>query len=127
MPNINAALGCAQMEKLPEKISSKRELFNRYKEEFNLISGVSIFEEPSNCQSNYWLQTLLLEDDDLDLRDSVLDASNKEGVMTRPAWKLLSNLAPYRNSPAMSLEGANSLYRRVINLPSSPVLSLGIR
>jgi predicted outer membrane repeat protein len=127
MPNINAALGCAQMEKLPEKISSKRELFKRYKEEFKLISGASIFEEPSNCQSNYWLQTLLLEDDNLDLRDSVLDASNKEGMMTRPTWKLMSNLAPYRNSPAMSLECANSLYRRVINLPSSPVLSLGTR
>ena len=127
MPNINAALGCAQMEKLPEKISSKRELFKRYKEEFNLISGASIFEEPKNCQSNYWLQTLLLEDDNLDSRNSILEASNKEGIMTRPAWKLMSNIAPYRNSPAMSLESANSLYRRVINLPSSPVLSVGIR
>ena len=127
MPNINAALGCAQMEKLPEKISSKRELFKRYKEEFNLISGASIFEEPKNCQSNYWLQTLLLEDDSVDLRDSILEASNKEGIMTRPAWKLMSNIAPYRDLPAMSLESANSLYRRVINLPSSPVLSVGIR
>jgi dTDP-4-amino-4,6-dideoxygalactose transaminase len=119
MPNINAALGCAQMEKLPEKISSKRELFKRYKEEFKLISGASIFEEPSNCQSNYWLQTLLLKDDNLDLRDSVLDASNKEGVMTRPAWKLMSNLAPYRDCPAMLLNGAKSIYHRVINLPSN--------
>jgi perosamine synthetase len=107
------------MEKLPEKISSKRELFNRYKEEFNLISGVSIFEEPSNCQSNYWLQTLLLDDDNLDLRDSVLEASNKEGIMTRPAWKLMSNLAPYRDCPAMLLNGAKSIYHRVINLPSN--------
>ena len=127
MPNINAALGCAQIEKLPEKIIAKRELFKRYKEEFKLISGASIFEESSNCQSNYWLQTLLLEDDSLRLRDSVLDASNNVGIMTRPAWKLISNLAPYGNSPAMSLEGANSLYRRAINLPSSPALSLGTR
>jgi perosamine synthetase len=127
MPNINAALGCAQMEKLPEKIKSKRELFKRYKEEFNLISGALIFEEHSNCQSNYWLQTLFLEEDNVDLRDSILEASNKEGLMTRPAWKLMSNLAPYRNSPAMSLESANSLYRRVVNLPSSPVLSVGTR
>ena len=127
MPNINAALGCAQMEKLPEKINSKRELFNRYREEFKLIDGASIFEEPKNCQSNYWLQTLLLKEDSLDLRDAVLDASNKEGIMTRPAWKLMSNLAPYRNLPAMSLETANSLYRRVINLPSSSVLSVGTR
>ena len=119
MPNINAALGCAQMEKLPEKINSKRELFKRYKEAFKLILGASIFEEPKNCQSNYWLQTLLLKEDNLDLRDSVLDASNKEGIMTRPAWKLMSNLAPYRNSPAMSLESANALYRRAINLPSN--------
>jgi perosamine synthetase len=127
MPNINAALGCAQMEKLPEKISSKRELFKKYKEEFNLISGASIFEEPKNCQSNYWLQTLLLEEDSVDLRDSVLEAINKEGIMARPAWKLMSNLAPYRDSPAMSLKGANSLYRRVVNLPSSPVISLGTK
>jgi aminotransferase in exopolysaccharide biosynthesis len=127
MPNINAALGCAQMEKLPEKINSKRALFMRYKEAFKLILGASILEEPKNCHSNYWLQTLLLKEDSLDLRDSVLDASNKEGIMTRPAWKLMSNLAPYRNSPAMSLETANSLYRRAINLPSSPVLSVEIR
>jgi dTDP-4-amino-4,6-dideoxygalactose transaminase len=127
MPNLNAALGCAQMEKLSEKISSKRELFKRYKEEFNLISGASIFEEPSNCQSNYWLQTLLLEDDNLDLRNAILEASHKEGIMARPAWKLMSNLAPYRTSPAMSLEGANLLYRRAINLPSSPALYTGAR
>ena len=127
MPNINAALGCAQIEKLPEKIIAKRELFKRYKEEFKLISGASIFEESSNSQSNYWLQTLLLEDDSLSLRDSLLDASNNVGIMTRPAWKLISNIAPYDNSPAMSLEGANSLYRRAINLPSSPALQLGTK
>ena len=127
MPNINAALGCAQIEKLPEKIIAKRELFKRYKEEFKLISGASIFEESSNSQSNYWLQTLLLEDDSLSLRDSVLDASNNVGIMTRPAWKLISNIAPYDNSPSMSLEGANSLYRRAINLPSSPALQLGTK
>ena len=127
MPNINAALGCAQIEKLPEKIHSKRELFKRYKEEFKQISGASIFEESSNSQSNYWLQTLLLEDDNLRLRDSILDASNKAGIRTRPAWKLMSNIAPYRNSPAMSLEAANSLYRRAINLPSSPFISLGAK
>jgi aminotransferase in exopolysaccharide biosynthesis len=127
MPNINAALGCAQIEKLPEKIIAKRELFKRYKEEFKRISGASIFEESSNCQSNYWLQTLLLEDDNLRLRDSLLDASNNIGIRTRPVWKLMSNIAPYGNSPAMSLEGANSLYRRAINLPSSPVLYTGAR
>ena len=127
MPNINAALGCAQIEKLPEKINSKRELFKRYQEEFKQISGVSIFEESSDSKSNYWLQTLLLEDDSLRLRDSVLDVSNKLGIGTRPAWKLMSNIAPYRSSPAMSLVGANSLYRRIINLPSSPALSRGTR
>lgn len=127
MPNINAALGCAQIEKLPEKITAKRELFKRYTEEFKLISGASIFEESSNSQSNYWLQTLLLEDDSLSLRDSVLDACNNVGIMTRPVWKLMSNIAPYGNSPAMSLEGANSLYRRAINLPSSPTLQLGTK
>lgn len=127
MPNINAALGCAQMEKLPEKITSKRTLFQRYREAFSSISGVSIVEEPLDCQSNYWLQTILLEYESLELRDSVLEASNKEGFATRPAWKLISNLTPYRNSPAMSLEGAESLYKRVVNIPSSPSLSVGAR
>jgi perosamine synthetase len=127
MPNINAALGCAQMEKLPEKIRLKRDLFKKYKQAFTSISGASIFKEPINCHSNYWLQTLLLEDSSLALKDSILDASNTAGIMTRPTWKLISNLAPYRNSPTMSLEGANSLYLRAINLPSSPSLSLVAR
>jgi dTDP-4-amino-4,6-dideoxygalactose transaminase len=127
MPNINAALGCAQMEKLPEKIRLKRDLFKKYEQAFTSISGASVFKEPINCHSNYWLQTLLLEDSRLALKDSVLDASNRAGIMTRPTWKLISKLSPYRNSPTMSLEGANSLYLRAINLPSSPSLSLVAR
>jgi dTDP-4-amino-4,6-dideoxygalactose transaminase len=61
MPNINAALGCAQLEQLPKKLELKRNLFKRYQNEFKKIDGVSIFKEPNNCKSNYWLQTLILE------------------------------------------------------------------
>ena len=62
MPNINAALGCAQLEQLPAKLAAKRELFSRYHAAFAGIKGVTLFKEPQNCQSNYWLQTLLLDE-----------------------------------------------------------------
>lgn len=127
MPNINAALGCAQIENLPEKIIMKRQLFQRYKEAFSSMPGLSIFEEPEGCYSNYWLQTLLLDEDHSEFRDSILAESNKAGILSRPAWKLMTDLVPFKRSPSMNLNSAKSLYRRVINLPSSPVLSLGAR
>ena len=122
LPNINAALGCAQMESLPEKISFKRALFQRYKSAFEKISDAYIFEESNKCKSNYWLQTLILKKESQVVRDTVLEESNKCGIMTRPAWKLMTHLIPYRNSPSMNLEDTNSLYRRIVNIPSSPEL-----
>ena len=72
MPNINAALGCAQLEQLPAKLAAKRELFSRYHAAFAGIKGVTIFNEPQNCQSNYWLQVLLLDENISENRNQIL-------------------------------------------------------
>lgn len=122
MPNINAALGCAQLEQLPEKLELKRDLFNRYQNEFKKIDGVSIFKEPNNCRSNYWLQTLLLEREESSLQEVILKETNLAGYMTRPAWILLNELTPFRDFPSMETITSKSLYTRIINIPSNAIL-----
>jgi perosamine synthetase len=122
LPNINAALGCAQLEQLPGFVDAKRTLHARYLEAFAGIPQVRILSEPQGCTSNYWLQTLLLEEPAADLRDALLQATNDAGLMTRPIWELMSKLQPYRTCPSMPLPVAESLERRVINLPSSASL-----
>lgn len=124
MPNINAALGCAQLEELTDKLFAKRILFKKYESAFAKIQGVSLFNEPKNCQSNYWLQTLLLDETLSGNRDYILEATNAAGLMTRPAWLTMNNLVPFINCPSMDLSTAESLSRRIINIPSSPALAL---
>jgi len=123
MPNINAALGCAQLEQLPGKLESKRNLFKKYQQAFADIEGIRLFSEPKNCHSNYWLQTLLLDENLSKERDSVLDATNSAGITTRPAWVLLNELEPFKACPSANLTTAKSLVRRIINIPSSPGLA----
>ena len=125
MPNLNAALGCAQLERLPSKLEAKRNLFDRYQSAFADVQGVELFMEPDNCQSNYWLQTLLLDENQSESRDLVLEFTNAVGIMTRPAWVLLNELRPFNDSPCSDLKTAQSLSRRIINIPSSPNLMLG--
>jgi predicted outer membrane repeat protein len=122
MPNINAALGCAQLEQLPIKLEKKRKLFDRYKSEFTKMKGISIFEAPKNCKSNYWLQALILDFPSLFVRDNILDKLNAAGYMSRPGWDLLSTLDPFIECPAMSLDISNLLFQSIINIPSSPNL-----
>ena len=122
MPNINAALGCAQLEQLPEFIEKKRGMAKRYQEVFAEVEGVKIFEEASYACSNYWLNVLLLSEEYYEERDNLLGLSNRQGIMTRPAWSLIHRLSMYKNCPRMDLSGAESLERRLINLPSSVFL-----
>jgi perosamine synthetase len=122
MPNINAALGCAQLEQLPVMLAAKRELFQRYQLAFASVPGIRLMAEPSQCQSNYWLQTLVLDSKYADQRDALLQATNNAGIMTRPAWILMHELAPFRECPRMDLAGAKSLVQRLINIPSSASL-----
>jgi perosamine synthetase len=123
MPNVNAALGCAQLEQLTSKVESKRNLFSRYSAEFADVKGVRLFEEPQNCQSNYWLQSLILDEDKFEDRNQILAVTNSMGIMTRPVWGLINEFVPYRNSPSMDLSLAQSIARRLINIPSSPGLA----
>jgi len=125
MPNLNAALGCAQLERLSSKLAAKRKLFDRYQSAFAEVKGVELFIEPDNCQSNYWLQTLLLDENQSENRDLVLETTNATGIMTRPVWVLLNELAPFNDSPCSDLTTAQSLSSRIINIPSSPNLVLG--
>jgi perosamine synthetase len=125
MPNLNAALGCAQLERLPSKLEAKRDLFDRYRSAFADVAGVQLFVEPDNCQSNYWLQTVLLDENQSENRDLVLEFTNAAGIMTRPVWVLLNELRPFNESPCSDLTTAQSLSRRIINIPSSPNIMLG--
>ena len=122
MPNLNAALGCAQLEKLALKLSAKKILFGRYQSVFNQVPGVSLISEPPKCQSNYWLQALLLDVKNANQRDAILKATNDAGLMTRPAWTLMDRLTPFRSCPRMDLTAARSLEQRLINIPSSSQL-----
>jgi perosamine synthetase len=119
MPNLNAALGCAQLEQLPTKLESKRNLFNKYQRAFIDLPDIKILAEPVKAKSNYWLQTLLLNKADLEMRNLILETTNEAGYMTRPAWNLISNLKPFKNNPSMELNCASSLEKKIINIPSS--------
>lgn len=124
LPNLNAALGCAQLEKLQKILDAKRKLFLLYKNVFENVKGLRLVCEPQKCLSNYWLQTLLLDLDHVDQRDNILNMSNEIGLTTRPAWTLISELEPYINCPSMNLDNAKSLSMRIINIPSSANLIL---
>ena len=119
MPNINAALGCAQLEQLPGVISNKRHLFERYAKAFAAVPGVHLVSEPAGCRSNYWLQAVALDEALCDQRDGVLEATNDAGFMTRPVWDLMHHMPFYSNAPAAPLPVAESLARRLINIPSN--------
>jgi perosamine synthetase len=123
LPNLNAALGCAQLEQLPAKLAAKRALFERYQSAFSQLVGVKLMTEPAQCQSNYWLQTLLIDADYADQRDTILKATNEAGFMTRPAWVLMHELTPFKFCPRMDLSMAKSLTQCLINIPSSSGLS----
>jgi perosamine synthetase len=122
MPNINAALGCAQLEQLPAKLEAKRKLFKRYQYAFTHVEGVSVFLEPAGCESNYWLQTLVLDKNKSESRNLILARTNEIGLMTRPVWDLINTLAPYGDSPHMDLSSAYLISKTIINIPSSPGL-----
>jgi len=123
LPNINAALGLAQMEQLASKLDRKRTLAASYRDAFRTVSGLRFFEEPENCSSNYWLNVLVLDKDRRDVRDDILVAANAAGFGCRPVWRPMHMLAPYRDCARMDLSVAEDLYGRIINIPSSPGLA----
>jgi perosamine synthetase len=123
MPNLNAALGCAQLEQLPDFLASKRRLTEKYLQAFADISHMRLMTEPAGCQSNYWLQALILDEAIADQRDAILEATNDVGLMTRPVWTLMHHLPAYQQSPRAPLPVAELMARRIINIPSSAGLA----
>lgn len=123
LPNINAALGCAQLEQLPKFIENKRNLAEKYRKAFSHVRGIRFFSEPNFAKSNYWLNALLLDKDFERWRDDLLKATNEKGIMTRPAWTLMHELKMYQDCPRMEdLAVSENLERCLINIPSSAAL-----
>lgn len=123
LPNLNAALGCAQLEQLPKFLEAKRLLANRYAEIFENSIELQFLKEPAYAKSNYWLNAILLHEKFSSQRDNVLAALNNNGVMARPLWNLQHTLPMYQHCPKMPLPIAESLQRRLIKIPSSASLA----
>jgi perosamine synthetase len=119
MPNLNAALGVAQLEQLPNLLESKRALAIRYAQVFADVPNVSFITEPEHCKSNYWLNALLLDRGFEQELEPILKATNDAGLMTRPAWRPMHQLPMFADAPRMNLSVAESLAQRLINIPSS--------
>ena len=117
MPNINAALGCAQLENLDAYIADKRATAVAYVEFFKNVDGIEFFTEPENCFSNYWLNVVILPDHDKQLE--FLQETNDNGVMTRPIWELMNRLPMFENCENDGLENTIFFVDRVVNIPSS--------
>lgn len=117
MPNINAALGCAQLENLDRFISNKRQTAAEYAEFFKNIDGIDFFTEPEDCFSNYWLNVVILKDKNAQLE--FLQESNDNNVMTRPIWELMNRLPMFDKCENDGLENTIWFADRVVNLPSS--------
>jgi len=124
LPNINAALGLAQLEQLSGFVAAKRRLARRYVEAFAKLSGVKVIREPEGTSSNYWLNAILLEDDSGADRDAVLKATHAAGLLTRPAWIPMHRLAMFRDCPRGDLSVSESIERKLVNLPSSAILGM---
>jgi perosamine synthetase len=122
LPNVNAAIGCGQMEQLPRFVQEKRGLARRYIDILGRVPGLSVVAEPDGSQSNYWLNVILLDRANASQRDAVLEATNAAGLMTRPLWRPMHLLPMYAGCPRMDLSATEDVYGRLINLPSSAAL-----
>ncbi len=122
LPNLNAALGVAQLEQLETFVYRKRALAERYRAAFESARDVRYFVEPSFARSNYWLNTLLLEPEYSGELEAILEVLNAAGLGARPAWTLMHRLPMYQDCPRMDLGVAEDLAARIVNIPSSAFL-----
>jgi len=124
LPNLNAALGLAQLEQLDGFLAAKRALARRYAEAFAGLRGLRWVSEPEGTASNYWLNAILLDDDSGAARDTLLQATHDAGYLTRALWAPMHRLPMFRDCPKSDTPVAESLERRLVNLPSSAALGL---
>ena len=120
MPNLNAALLVAQLEQLDTFCESKRELAEKYATFFSTQNEIQFVKEPKNSKSNYWLQAIIMNNSEQ--RDQFLEYTNKNGVMTRPIWRLMNELEMFKNAQCSSLVNAKYLEQRVVNISSSVIV-----
>lgn len=116
LPNLNAALGCAQLEQLEAFVAEKRALAQAYAD-LLAHSSLQFVVEPEHCRSNYWLNAVICENQQQ--RDELLKATNEAGVMSRPIWQLMNQLPMYCHALKGDIPNAEWLAQRVVNLPSS--------
>lgn len=116
MPNLNAAVACAQLEQLDDILDNKRELSRRYKDFFSNLD-ISFVEEMAETKANYWLNCVVLPD--LNERNKFLEETNGSKVMTRPIWRLMNKLPMYSSCYSDDLTNSEWLEDRVVNIPSS--------
>lgn len=116
MPNINAALGCAQLEQIDKILANKRETAMAYKEFFASVNGIEYFDEPKDCKSNFWFNAVLLKDKGA--QSEFLKYTNDNGVMTRPIWELMNRLPMFENCENDGLANTIWFADRVVNIPS---------
>ena len=119
MPNLNAALACAQLEKLNLIKNSKRDVYNQY-QSFLVNKGINLVNVPEDTEWNYWLMSILL--DDKNDRDLFLTETNQNGVMTRPIWQLMYRLPEFKDCQKDNQKNAEFLEQRIVNIPSSAIL-----
>jgi len=119
MPNINAALGCAQMENLNKFLRSKRKLFLKYCSKFSENTNIKIIKNPINSKSNNWLNTIFIENLSAKIKKQILNKAHKNKIYLRPVWRPMHQLSHFRSMPRMNLDQANIIYASCINLPSS--------
>ena len=134
MPNINAALGCAQMEQLPKFLEAKRNLAHKYSTFFSTLTSTSsstststltssssstFFTEPPLSYSNYWLNAILLNNKEE--RDQFLQQTNNAGIMTRPVWELMNRLPMFQDAQCGDISNAEWFAERLVNIPSSVI------
>jgi perosamine synthetase len=119
MPNLNAALGLAQIENLNKFLKYKRKLFYKYYDNFKEIKEIKLINEQKYSKSNYWLNTIFIKNSTLKKRDKILMFAYKNKIFLRPTWRPLHTLVHFRGAPKMNLDNACNIYKSCINLPSS--------
>lgn len=121
MPNINAALGCAQLENIDKILQNKRNTAMKYKEFFG-GSDIKFFDEPKDCKSNFWLNAILLPNKNEQIK--FLEETNDAGIQTRPIWELMNRLVMFKNCQCGDLSNSEMFADRVVNIPSGYRMTL---
>lgn len=122
LPSLNASLGCSQLKKINYLLDNKRKLYKKYQKSFSKLNFLTLFREPLHSKSNYWLQTVILNKGYENLLTPILDKCYSKNIYIRPSWKPLHTLKFFKKFPKMNLKNTESLFKRIINIPSSSFL-----